>query len=232
MEDLGFIILRHVNNEQTNNYWLKSYSCIRKFYPETTIVIIDDNSDFNFITNEALYKTIIILSSFPKRGELLPYYYYLKYAFFKKAVIIHDSVFINKYFDFSTVENYKFLWEFDSKITEKDELNMISVFNDPALLDFYHNKDLWKGCFGAMIIITYDYLKFVDSKHDISKLLDLVVSRETRCAFERIIACLLQFYKPKECLLGDILTYCRWGIKFNQYDNYTHLPIIKVWTGR
>ena len=33
-------------------------------------------------------------------------------------------------------------------------------------------------------------------------------------------------------MLGDISKYCEWGIKFDDKDNYTHLPIIKVWTGR
>ncbi len=41
----GFIILRHVNNELTNQYWIKSIHCIRQFYPENHILIIDDNSD-------------------------------------------------------------------------------------------------------------------------------------------------------------------------------------------
>ena len=74
MSNIGFIILRHVNNETTNKYWLHCYNCIREHYPENSILIIDDNSNYNFITNEQLYKTNIINSEYPGRGELLTYY--------------------------------------------------------------------------------------------------------------------------------------------------------------
>ena len=96
IQQIGFIILRHVNNKLTNKYWIHCYNCIRKFYKENKIIIIYDNSNYNFITNEKLYKTTIINSEYPKRGELLPYYYYLHNKLFDVAVIIHDSVFINK----------------------------------------------------------------------------------------------------------------------------------------
>ena len=70
---VGFIILRHVNNAVTNEYWIYSYNCIRKLYPENEIMIIDDNSKYQFVTPINLYKTSIIQSEYPKRGELLPY---------------------------------------------------------------------------------------------------------------------------------------------------------------
>ena len=99
--NVGFIILRHVKSKFTDRYWKYSYDSIRKFYPENKIVIIDDNSKQQFLTNKKLYKTQIIKSEFPGRGELLPYYYYSKKKFFDTAVIIHDSVFINKKLDFN-----------------------------------------------------------------------------------------------------------------------------------
>ena len=40
-----FIIVRHVNSELTNKYWKESYNCIRKFYPEIKVVIIDDSTN-------------------------------------------------------------------------------------------------------------------------------------------------------------------------------------------
>jgi hypothetical protein len=58
---VGFIILRHVNNDVTNNYWNKCYDCIRKYYPENFILIIDDNSNYTYVKEHiALYKTTII----------------------------------------------------------------------------------------------------------------------------------------------------------------------------
>jgi len=147
-------------------------------------------------------------------------------------MIIHDSVFINKYIDMS-VEKYKFLWEFEHNWDQiVDETRMINIFNDLELKEFYENKNLWKGCFGGMTIITHDYLTSINNKYDISKLLALVVTRYNRCSFERVIACLLQKEGNREILLGNIHKYCNWGIHFNQTDEYKHLPVIKCWTGR
>lgn len=229
---LGFIILRHVNNEETNKYWILCYKCIRKYYPENKILIIDDNSDYNFITNEKLYKVLILNSDYPKRGELLPYYYYLHNKLFDSAIIIHDSVFINKHIDLS-VNKYKLLWEFEHDWDQiEDETRMIDKFNDLELKQFYENKDLWKGCYGGMSIITHDYLVFINDKYDISKLLDCVLNRYNRISFERVIGCLLQKNSDKETLFGNIHKYCRWGIPFKDKDQYNNLPFIKVWTWR
>lgn len=232
MEELGFIILRHVNNKLTNRYWIHSYNSIRRYYPENHILIIDDNSNYNFITNTQLYKTTIINSEYPKRGELLPYYYYLQNKLFNTAVILHDSVFINKYMDLN-VDKYKMIWEFEHYWDEiEDETNIIKIFNDQELLTFYENKNLWKGCFGGMSIIKHDYLTEINNKYDISKLLGCILNRNNRCSFERVIACLLQINEKNDSLLGNIHKYCKWGITFEQKDNYQNLPLIKVWTGR
>jgi hypothetical protein len=56
--------------------------------------------------------------------------------------------------------------------------------------------------------------------------------RDHRHDFERIIAIILQLNAPRKTILGDIMTYCKWGITYNEKDNYNHLPIVKVWTGR
>ena len=109
---------------------------------------------------------------------------------------------------------------------------MIKLFNDDELLKFYENKDLWVGCFGCMSIIKHDYLTFVNNKYDISKLLNSVLTRYNRCSFERVIACLLQINYKIESLLGNIHEYSPWGIKIQEKNDYLHLPLIKVWTGR
>ena len=236
MENIGFIILRHVNNELTNNYWRHCYDSIRTYYPEAPILIIDDDSNYEFITEKILYKTTIINSEYPKRGELLPYYYYLHNKLFDIAVILHDSVFINADMQLHMqlhMHKYKLIWEFEHHWDQiEDETNMIKLFNDKELLSFYENKDLWKGCFGGMSIITHDYLVDINNKYDISKLLDCILNRHNRSSFERVIACLLQKNEKKETLLGNIHEYCRWGITFCEKDEYKHLPLIKVWTGR
>lgn len=229
--DLGVIILRHVNNANTNNYWIECYKCIRRYYPENKILIIDDNSNYKFITDEVLYKTRIINSEYPGRGELLPYFYYLHNKEFERALIIHDSVFINKKVDLR-FNNYKMLWSFEHNWDQIiDETIMIDKINNLELKQFYENKSLWKGCFGGMSLITHDYLVIINNKYDISKLLDCVKIRYNRCSFERVIACLLQKDGVNESLFGNIHSYCDWDIKYEDKQKY-NLPFIKVWTGR
>jgi hypothetical protein len=68
MTTLGFIMLRHVNNDLTNLYWNYSYRCIRSFYPENIIMIIDDNSNLNFVKEEQpLHNVVIINSELPPK---------------------------------------------------------------------------------------------------------------------------------------------------------------------
>lgn len=231
-DTIGFIILRHVNNDLTNQYWILCYECIRKFYPENSIMIIDDDSNYEYITEKQLYNTTVINSDYKRRGEILPYIYFLKNKLFDTAVIIHDSVFINKYMDFS-VDKYKIIWDFEHDWDQiEDETKMIKLFNDDELLQFYENKDLWKGCFGGMSIIKHDFLTSIQNKYDIHKLLDFVLTRYNRCSFERVFACLLQINEKRETLLGNIHKYCEWETPFQEKDKYSHLPLTKIWTGR
>ena len=241
VEDIGFIILRNVISSVTNEYWKECYRCIKHFYPTNRILIIDDNSDNSFVTKEPLDTTMVIQSEFPKRGEFLPYYYYLKTKFCETAVIIHDSVFIKKYIDFN-VNNYKIILNFCKRNISDNEslpyqMNLLSAINNEKLNNFYNKKDLnfWSGCFGCMAVIKYDYLKSIDSEFRIACLIPHITCRVARCAFERIVGCLLQVNMKEESLLGSNHSYCRWGLTYYEYLNKKYsseLPLIKVWTGR
>jgi hypothetical protein len=258
--EIGFIILRHVNSIKTNEYWKECYRCIRYIYPSNKILIIDDNSDEKYVTNNnnndsqkiELTNTTIIQSEYQKRGEFLPYYYYLKNKFCDIAVILHDSVFIQKPINFY-VDEYKMLWHFHSS-RMKDmqssgkQIELINTLNHQGLSYmyeyFYLNK--FNGCFGGMSVIRYSYLNEINNIFKIDKLIPHITSRVARCAFERVISFLLIYknygtsfyYKNKnkhQSLLGDIEKYCRWGITFDEYIKYKdkmNLPVIKVWTGR
>ena len=238
----GFILLRHVNSVKANLYWQHAYDCIRKFYPETPIVILDDNSTSTFLTEKKLIHTTLVQSEFPGRGEVLPYYYFLKNKWFNTAIMLHDSTFLNMPIN-TTVTNYKFIWEFDqSKWDNHDNIRRVlrSLSNSQELLEFYEKRSEWKGCFGGMTIITHDFLQKIDNRHSITKLLDRIVNREDRMTFERVIACMLQFHHPRESLLGNIHMYVNmYGSWFYPYEAYLRdkeslkfLPIIKVWSGR
>jgi hypothetical protein len=117
---------------------------------------------------------------------------------------------------------------------------MINSYNDPKLLSFYQNKELWNGCFGGMSIVTHDHLSKVNAKYDISKLIPHINCRHNRRSFERVIGCLLQANYTDDdtqvdrpnSLFGDIHDYQVYAINFDQIGYYSHLPIIKCWTGR
>ena len=97
MNSFGFIITRHVNSESTNRYWNHSVKCLRTLYPLKKIIVIDDNSKKEFLNADHEYENVeYVISEFPGRGELLPYYYLYKNHYFDNAIIIHDSVFIQK----------------------------------------------------------------------------------------------------------------------------------------
>ena len=237
VKSVGFIILRHVNSKFVDNYWKACYQCIRYYYPTNHIIIIDDNSDYALVDvkfEKTLTNTKIINSEYPKCGEVLPYYYYLSNKLFDIAVILHDSVFLNSKFDFSKYDNYSLLWEFEHHADHlEDEHRLLHTLNNSEeLLTFHSDKSLWKGCFGGMCIITHDYLSLLDKKYNISLLLPHIKTRYNRMSFERVIACILQKNGKKQCLLGDILKYCPWGLPVKYIRQVRHLPIIKVWTGR
>ena len=109
MQDIVFIILRCTTNIRNNDYWINSYNCIKKFHPENDIYIIDDHSSYTD-KNSFDEKYNIIKSDFlPGRGEILAYYYFHKLKLAKKAVIIHDSVFINTKIRYEDVTNFRLI---------------------------------------------------------------------------------------------------------------------------
>ena len=143
-ETFGVIILRHVNNEITNTYWMYCYDCIRNIYPNNKILIIDDNSNYEYVGEKNIINTEIIQSEFPGRGELLPYYYFQKTKPFDRALIIHDSVFLNKKIETNT-NDFNFLWDFQHNWDQPaDEANILSVLVNLNYLIFMHKNKIGK----------------------------------------------------------------------------------------
>ena len=114
---------------------------------------------------------------------------------------------------------------------------MLNALNNEKLNSFYNKKDIgiWNGCFGCMSVVKYDYLKLIDSEYRLASVIPYITCRDARCAFERIIGCLLQINVKEASLFGSIHYYCTWGLSFDEYkkNKYSNdLPIIIVWTGR
>jgi hypothetical protein len=256
MERYGFIMTRHVNSETTNNYWNNCIKCIRKFYPNAKIIVIDDNSNYGFVKSHFEYKNVdIIQSEFKGRGELLPYYYYYKNKYFDNAFIIHDSIFIHKRINFDNIKDIDVLplWHFNpDKENMHNSLHLISNFRNSVSL--YRNLTLsditilgrkyeWYGCFGVQSYINHNFLVRIVTKYNLFSLLSKVKTRPDRCCLERIFGLIFNLEsgitKKYKSLFGNIHNY---NSAFDYtYDKYKYdltvkktLPksIIKVWSGR
>jgi hypothetical protein len=248
---LGFIFTRHVNSQESNKFWNECYRCIRLFYPNNHIIIIDDNSDYSFVKCDVnLTNFTIIQSEFPGAGELLCYYYFYKTRIFSQAFIIHDSVFINKFMNVDSINTVKFLWDFvhdwDDSVKEK---NLISTLkNNAHLLELYDNKNEWRGCFGVQSVITLDFIDLLVEKYDIFSLLNIINSRPIRYLVERVFAVLCcaeePILKQHPSIFGDIHNYLSsfelsfYGCGYKDYifhkqtGHFRNLPLIKTWAFR
>lgn len=234
MRSVGFFILRHVTDAASDRYWKEAHACVRRYYPDASIVILDDNSSVPCEPPDS--NTTVVQSEFPRRGELLFYHYFLKLHPFDIAVFLHDTVFFNSHIEFGDVTTYKMLWEFehewDEPIMERALLR--SLTNARPLLERYEQRSEWKGCFGAMCVIAHDFLARLDAKYTLSNLIMRVMSRHGRKCAERVIGCMLNEEAPHASVLGNIHKYSEgsFSVSFEQRHFMSALPVIKVWAGR
>jgi len=258
MDSYGFIITRHVNSDKTNKYWNNAIRCIRHFYPQRKIVIIDDNSNKSFLKADFEYRNVeYVQSEFHGRGELLAYYYYLKNKWFDNAVIIHDSVFFHKRINFESIvgqhkvipiwyfnpdqENLDNMLRITNSLNNKIYVKNLLIASSMVINNVGGNKNNWYGCFGVQSFINHSFLQNLEYKYNISNLVTSVSCRRDRCALERIFGVLFfsecSTLKYTMSLLGNIQNYCRWGYTYDEYEHDVRsgrIPrsIVKVWTGR
>ena len=211
----GFILTRHVNSPKTNLLWQECVQQIRRYYPNTIIVIIDDCSREEFVSKINLRNILLIRSEYHKRGELLPYYYLHRYKWFTKAVILHDSVFLqNKLPPFHTEENARLWWfppAYENFEREKEFLSLCK--NNELLLENHASKN-FMGMFGCMSIISLPFLEYLEDKYNFLILLQHVYDRNARMCMERVMGVLFSTENNNAHILGSIFAYSRWGITF------------------
>jgi hypothetical protein len=242
----GFIVTRHVNSEKTNKYWNQCVKLLRSYYPNNKIILIDDNSIQELVKAEYDYKNVtIIQSEYPKRGELLPFIYFLNNKWFDNAVIIHDSVFFHKRYNFQDLEvDVLPLWHFINNDSEIDNILRIADYlNNSNIIKsniLRWNENEWNGCFGAMCYINHFYLTKINDKYNLTNLINVVLNRSDRCVLERIFAIIfyLESSLKSKSFLGDINAIKGYyGYTFDDYIKLFNkkkvlLPVVKVWTGR
>ena len=255
----GFILSRHVNSELTNRYWNTCVNQLNLIYPSTSIVIIDDNSSPEFLKADQEYKNItIVQSEYPRRGELLPYYYFYKNKYFDNAIIIHDSVFFQCKLAFNKLEKSQIkvlpLWHFDYLKNEnntnttklahvlKHNSKILELIGNNQVVLGLNRQNTWSGCFGVQSYINHQFLSFLQDKYQLFNLLQVVNNRQDRCCLERLFAIIFYIEYPIlnqfKSLLGPINKYCKWGTTYDEHCEYmkkygkSRIPIVKVWTGR
>jgi hypothetical protein len=206
---------------------------IRKYYPDAPIYIIDDDSDAAYVQASpkiAGIKYNVIASEYPRRGELLPLYYYWRDGHtqwthrMKYAVCVHDSTFIHAFIPFQSILSTLAwdgiaLWEFDAKC-EYDKTNTLRLLN--AVTPHLHitklkkeivaqtnfqmqssrwNVPSWKGCFGVQMVVSHDMLcKWQQQYALFTSLIDQVHTRNDRCCLERIFGYLLSVHQTQHML--------------------------------
>ena len=104
------------------------------------------------------------------------------------------------------------------------------------------NQQKWLSCFGVQCFIKHDFLVKLNNKYSITNLINVIKSRNDRCALERIFGILFFMETKRKTSLLGIINHSHKGAlncdyTFDKYyDNFLFkkIPakIIKVWTGR
>lgn len=249
--DFGFVITRHVNSAKTNEYWNQCVKLLRTHYPYRPIVIIDDNSNPHYVVAHHPYKNVTVYSSeYPQRGELLPYLYYFKYKWWKKAVFIHDSVFIHRRFPFERVRAPVIsLWHhpydrenFNNLLRIASHLNHATTLRKRLSYASPRNHGMFGLSFGGQCVIQLSFLEHLQNKYNLFNLVNAVHCRTDRCGLERILGLLFAMecssYAHRPSLFGEIHRHHRaFSYPYEDYHSdfkTKRIPqaIVKVWTGR
>jgi hypothetical protein len=243
-----FVILRNLRSPRDNDLWISSYNSIRKFY-KNKIVIIDDNSSINTVDGK-LVNTEIIKSELNGAGEILPYYYFLKYKWADRMIFLHDSMFLNRAFRDNELEGQiRFHWYFKSNGFDnfRKIKNYISLLKDADDVQTFINtpENKWLGCFGAASICDFELIQDIENKYKLFSTISLnIKARKDRESFERLFGIILftDGIINNDCSnFGDITQYPgAFESENNNIETATHIlkqrgydtAIVKVWRGR
>lgn len=248
LQNIGFVMVRCVSHPKHARLWKYCYRSIRRYHPSISIVIIDDHSVPELISDENDiigndYRTLVVRSRYPKgNGEMLPLLYLHEQRWFDVAICIHDSVFLQTVLDetlLSSVKTVRYLWGFVETEPYYRSYCRHHLQRYGLNPNIYDQKKWMPGCFGTMCIIRLNFLDKLMSKFDLRKL--PVRTRLERMCLERMFAilCFVTLggtVPPAPIIHTDITRYMQYGITFDQFIGnkfrYRTLPLVKVWNGR
>lgn len=234
-----FVIGRYIGDKKHENLCNDAYKSVRKFYPESKIIIVDDNSIIEDPFEKSYNNVKIYYNEYPKSGELGLYYYFNKYCLENgenyTGVIMHDSMILKNKISVPLSE-VKFLWFFPNRIHDDKEkiMDLFNVLNSKEILIKNYNTPFWLGCFGVTSIVKNSFLERIKEKYSFFNLFQVVKDRDHRCALERVFAVIcyteIGFI---DHLCGNIFSHP--GAFISNYDisksNYS-AAFNKKWLGR
>ena len=232
-----FVILR--SNRDEREIWKRTYYSIRKLYVEP-IIIIDDNSTVK-CNDDGLENTTIIQSEFPGAGEVLPYYYFLKYKWASRMIFLHDSMLMSKSFSEEDIfqGKCKYLWYFFLQGCDINQkiLTFLSKLKNSDLLIKTCNSLTWDSCFGVTSIIALDFLEYLEEKYNFSILVNFVKTRNDRECMERVFGIICSHEGSDDTIGGDMHSYpcvniCTYEDIINNPEKFKEYKVLKTWEGR
>lgn len=231
-KSFGFIIPTYIATEAHLAVLKEGLRRIR-LYHNYPIVIINDHSPIDLSNLEKEFKDVTVELSLNKgAGEMNPYLHYYLHKYFDTAIILHDSMHLNKPLEnIGLVLDIKFVRHFTnhvihwSTLTEpKTDYNqkygikthddliihllkkVLSEKNLPFLdfcLERYPKKRTWVGCYGIQTIITHDFLKELQEKTNILDFTVIATNRRSRCAMESIFALACHYLRDTDYLANS-----------------------------
>jgi len=248
MEDLSIFVTAHITHEAHNYALQLCITNIRNHYENNRIFIINDNSTISLDNFKDKELITVIDSEFKGAGESLFLYYYHKMENpSKKAIYIHDSMFLISPIPTEILDNLttiKFLLSFGKNYKIKEQEDFISKLNEGASINKNQN---WVACYGGTCIITHDYLKKLQNKYNIISIVPFITRRSEREIYERILGSVVSYdlSENPNFDIKEIVIYGDFDDYFKKYPrgkyhhfNYLHMnkeelpPLLKLNFGR
>lgn len=235
MKELSFFITTSINNNIHNYCLNKCIFHIRENYKSEEIIIIVDNSNKDFIKldfNEGPIR--MIESCFKGAGESLFLYYYHLLKPSKKAVFIHDSMFLLEPIESAIIKNLttiRPLLSFNRKFRMKEQEEFTSKLKNGDEIINFINKNNWIGCFGGSCIITLNFLEKLEEKYNITNLTQFITCRNEREVYERILGSIISCEEPtieNISLFGDLYEYFDKFPTNNYHNIYMYVNYFSV----
>jgi len=228
---LSFFITRKVRNIDDNFIWIECIKQLRNFYKYEPIFIIDDCNDINLITDLKDIQdfptfNIHILNTdedleIKGKGYVAGYYYYRKMKVSKRAIFLHDSIFLLKPFDDNLIYNsdIRFLFGFidNNELFKSIVNNIIYELNEGDKIIEYKYKFNWVGCFGNCSLISLDYLLYLEKRYNFFIILKDIKSKIMNEVFERLFGLLITYDKEN---FNNLSFYGLKGLYNYDLNNY------------